>query len=221
MNRLRRFLQNPEIIGPPDCPLMLRWTILDCESPTSHSGTRREGASGMITQAEQALTLIKLPRWLTRDRKLMIHQFLPNVEERDFHDHPRSFRTFVLRGHYFDLVPCSRCDGKGYTVCLWQPPGSTRKRRTVTDCFCKNGRVLGEVMKAGMFRFRPAKHIHITQASAEGAWTVVWMLPLERKWGFWHQGEFLPWRMYKERFGYGMQCPTDEEREEAVATWEG
>lgn len=46
------------------------------------------------------------------------------------------------------------------------------------------------------------------------------MLPLERKWGFWRGGQFLPWRKYKEKYGFGMQCPTDEEREEAVAVWD-
>jgi hypothetical protein len=176
---------------------MFRWTILDSEHPTTS------------TEGEQALTLIKLPRWLTRDRKLMVHHFLPNVEERDFHDHPRSFWTFVLRGRYFDLVPCRRCaaDRVGYAH-----PHCPR-------CFGR-GVELGETMTAGIFRFRAATHRHITQAGREGAWTLVWMLPLERKWGFWHNGEFLPWRAYKKRFGFGMQCPTDEQREEAIGRWE-
>jgi hypothetical protein len=221
VNRLVQFLRNPEIIGPPDCPLMLRWTILDSEHPTTSTDSKREGASGVITDTTHALTLIKLPLWLTRDRKLMVHHFLPNVEERDFHDHPRPFWTLVLRGRYFDLTPCKNCHGVGHYNARWNPPGRLAASTKQIRCLmCQRGRKLNEEMSFGKLRFRSAEHTHITQAAPEGAWTLVWMLPLERKWGFWQGRVFLPWREYKDRYGFGMQCPTDEEREKAVAVWD-
>lgn len=37
--------------------------------------------------------------------KLLVHHFLPDGRDVDYHDHPRSFLTFVFRGRYFDLTP--------------------------------------------------------------------------------------------------------------------
>lgn len=73
-NRLRRWRANPEIIGQAECPLILRWTIL---------GDRQQGVY----------------RWPI---KLVVHYFVPGTEDPDAHDHPRSFVTFVVRGHYVD-----------------------------------------------------------------------------------------------------------------------
>lgn len=73
-----------EVIGPPECPLVHRWTL-------AWAG-KRFGS--------------RLP-------KLVLHRFLPDREDQDVHDHPRGFVTFVLRGGYDDLVECSRCCGAG------------------------------------------------------------------------------------------------------------
>lgn len=35
--------------------------------------------------------------------KVLVHYFPPNVSDRDPHDHPRSFLTFILRGSYFNV----------------------------------------------------------------------------------------------------------------------
>lgn len=43
-------------------------------------------------------TLVKIGK-----RKLLLHYFLPNSIERDFHDHPWPFTTLVLRGWYDDI----------------------------------------------------------------------------------------------------------------------
>jgi hypothetical protein len=43
-------------------------------------------------------------RWL----KVMLHRFMPGATDKDPHDHPRSFVTFVLRGGYDDV----RRDGR-------------------------------------------------------------------------------------------------------------
>lgn len=45
-------------------------------------------------------------RWTVFDFgkiKGMLHYFLPTQRDRDFHDHPRSFVTFILRGGYDDI----------------------------------------------------------------------------------------------------------------------
>lgn len=157
-----------EIIGPPACPIMHRWTLFVWE--------HRERAN--------------------RGFKLLLHHFLPNADDRDTHDHPRSFVTIVLRGSYEDLVPCrppsdGGCGGTG----TWECP------------FCDgDGLEVGERMRSGMIRFRSATHTHRTRVGPEGCWTLVIMGPLRRPWGFWRLGRWWPWREYEERFGFGMRC---------------
>ncbi len=74
--RLHKWLTQPEIIGPKECPLIHRWTLV--------------GRSGAQNGRDQT------------PFKVMIHHFLPGSSDRDPHDHPRSFITIVLRGRYED-----------------------------------------------------------------------------------------------------------------------
>lgn len=81
------WLPKREVIGPPDCPIMYRWTV------RPWSDRKRD------------------VRW-----KLMVHHFLPNSDDRDVHDHPRPFYTLVLWGGYDDIAQCPQCDGAGTFV---------------------------------------------------------------------------------------------------------
>lgn len=153
-----------EEIGPPDCPIMYRWT------------------------------LVKL-----LGRKLMLHHFLPNADDRDVHDHPAGFVTIVLRGGYADMAPCVYCAGNGYHTLL--------SGRGTNPCeFCDGGVVLRERMTAGMIRYRSAEHAHRTKVGAKGCWTLVVMLKKSRPWGFLRAGRWWPWREYEQTFGFGMRC---------------
>lgn len=213
--RLYCWIRNPEVIGAADCPIILRWTIIDAKPPTVSPSSNPEGQSN-----GRPGSLILLPKKLTRDRKLMLHRFLPNVEDRDPHDHPRGFWTFVLWGGYFDLVPCDRCGGEGRYVPnrgIAGIPEHGDYPKMVEPIFCGTckgtGLVVGDRMKPGTLRYRPAEHRHVTQSSADGAWTLVVMGPLERPWGFWRGVKWWPWKDYEEEFGFSMRCPSEEERE--------
>jgi hypothetical protein len=86
----RRFLPNPEVIGPPECPIMHRWTLIGRHTPgeaTKVSGTGRAR------------------------RKVLLHHFMPGANDRAEHDHPCDFVTVVLFGHYDDVSPCPHCLG--------------------------------------------------------------------------------------------------------------
>lgn len=208
MRRLLTWLRNPEVIGAPDCPLILRWTIFEA--------VPADAAGDADFFRHKTRALFYPPLWLCRDRKLMIHHFLPEVEDRDPHDHPRGFWTFVVRGSYFDLVPCYACEGHGFE----EAARSTSEGVAPFRCsFCDGiGTVIGEVMRPGKLRFRPAKHTHITQSGPDGAWTVVLMQPFERAWGFWRKGRFWTFKDYERAFGFAHRCPTDAERESVDAT---
>lgn len=131
-----------EVIGPADCPLMVRWTL--------HA---------------------------SRLGKILVHHFLPNATDNVPHDHPSSFVTVVLWGAYLDI----------------QASGEI------------------EEMRAGVIRFRPAEHAHITEIGPRGCWTLVVMGRKRRPWGFWHSGRWWPWREHERRFGMAMRCPSDPE----------
>lgn len=118
--------------------------------------------------------------------KLLLHHFLPDREDRDMHDHPRSFVTIVLKGAYDDMVQCA-CGRQG----------------------CE-GLKIGEVMRRGMVRLRRAEHAHLTRTGADGCWTLVLMMPKSREWGFWRAGQWWPFRQYEDIFGFAMRCGDEE-----------
>lgn len=197
------------MIGPPDCPIMRRWTI--------YGDVGKEALLPFVRLAKSFPSIF--------DRKLMVHYFEPNVEDRDPHDHPRGFWTLVLRGLYYDLIPCDFCKGLGSVIdptaisgIQYTPEDGEFPRRPRVTCWeCDGDKVvLGDVMKVGSVRYRPAKHTHITQSGPKGAWTIVLMGPFERPWGFFRNARWWPFKEYEAEFGFAMRCPTDEEREGAV-----
>lgn len=146
---------------------MYRWTLLGASGPSDSARSR-------------------LP-------KLLLHYFLPNADDRDVHDHPRSFWTLILRGGYEDLVPCPE-------------PHEPWPKSVCARCSHQKGLIMGDRMRPGMLRFRPALHRHRTRTGPYGCWTLVLMGPPRRAWGFWRGGKWWPWRKYEEKFGYGMRC---------------
>lgn len=51
--------------------------------------------------------------------------------------------------------------------------------------------------RAPWIRTFPAEHIHrIRLIDGRPAWTLVIVLRVVRKWGFWHGGQWVPWRQY-------------------------
>lgn len=172
IGRFRIWLANPENIGPPECPIILRWTLLEVFGC-----------------------------------KLLVHRFTPRADDRDVHDHPSPFATLCVAGGYDDLVPCP-ADGcsNGYLLGGWM--GGTKARPFPDLCpFCTRGLVVGDRVRRGSFRYRPATHAHRTRAGTGGAWTIVAMGRKVRPWGFWREGQWWPWKTYREQYGYAHQCP--------------
>jgi len=147
-----------EAIGQPECPLMLRWTLW----------APRRGEEP----------------WF----KVLVHYFPPNVSDRDPHDHPRSFFTFILRGRYFNTE--------------WEDYGGEFTVPTI------------EMIDAGRIVYRPADHTHIVETGDAGCWTLVVMGPLKRPWGFVHLEDmsWWPWKRYVEEFGGVIRCDAEPDR---------
>lgn len=107
----------------------------------------------------------------------------------------------------------------GFAKVLWHAwvPGSTdldphdHPRSFVTvvlrggyDDVDADGNV--DVMRAPAVRYRPADHAHTTRTHDKGAWTLVFMGPVRREWGFIRGGRWWSARSYLDRFGGSFRC---------------
>lgn len=137
-----------EMIGPADCPIMWRRTLI-----------------------------------ANRFGKILLHRFMPNASDKDPHDHPSAFLTFVLRGGYDDVsLAAASTPGGGPPI------------------------VVVDEVRAPTIRFRRAEHAHVTRVTPAGAVTVVAMFRKRRSWGFWREGRWYAWRDYEKLFGLNWRC---------------
>jgi len=58
-----------------------------------------------------------------------------------------------------------------------------------------------EIFVAPWFRRFHAEHKHRIITPWGHCWTIVWVSPLKREWGFWHGGKWLQWKQYVEERG--------------------
>lgn len=63
-------------------------------------------------------------RWTVaklRGRKLLVHHFLPDADDVDYHDHPRGFLTLMWWGSYTDLRPDGTTELLRAPAIRWRP----------------------------------------------------------------------------------------------------
>lgn len=138
-------------------------------------------------------TLVKTPLG-----KLMVHNFPPHVTDRDPHDHPSPFISLILKGGYFNT--------EWVKVDL---PGQEFMSEV-------------EWLTRGRIVFRRAKHMHITETSDKGAWTLVLMGPKTRShWGFLRlaDGNWWEWTEYVKNFGGVIRCDTGDFEEKGLGEY--
>lgn len=192
----------PELIGPADCPIIKRWTLLQWgrrervqSSVTETSLMDKGGGEAGSERGLREGTLLRQP---PRAHKLLLHWFPGRMDDRDVHDHPRAFWTVVLWGWYWDVTPCPRCGGSGAGT------------YPSTKCWpCGGSGEMRELMHTGRIAHRNATHRHRTEAGSRGALTVVGMGPIVRRWGFWRDSVWWPWKEYRRAFGHGTVCDKD------------
>lgn len=103
-----------------------------------------------------------------------LHHIYRPDKDPDPHDHPWAFWSLVLCGSYREKVWPDKAN-----------PGSYRFRVRNRWSWARTG--------------RDAAHI-ITRISRP-LWTLVITGPRRSDWGFWENGEFVPWREYVARTG--------------------
>jgi hypothetical protein len=93
------------------------------------------------------------------------------TDEIDPHDHPWAFASLVLDGTYHDLLyPDKRDPGRSFF----------RARRRFT------------------WARTPLRAAHRVTWTSGPVWTLVFTGPQRNDWGFYKDGEFVPWRVYQE-----------------------
>lgn len=116
---------------------------------------------------------IYLRRWTlatTRWFSVYLHHFVGDDWSLDLHDHPKRFISIGLKGAY-------------------------REETKRPDSFSMATQV--REYRAPWVRTFPAQHIHrITLVNGQPCWTLVIVLRAVRPWGFWHLGQWIPWREY-------------------------
>jgi hypothetical protein len=145
-------------------------------------------------------------RWTLWNRwgvKVMVHHFMPELEDPDTHDHPSSFVTFVLRGTYYDRALCG-CQRESEAD--WGSLAEVYRQNGLTCPDCHGRGVILETMRAPKAQFRHAAHAHGTVTGPTGAWTVVVMGPKIRPWGFWRQGRWFDYWTYEQEYGFQRIC---------------
>lgn len=127
-----------------------------------------------------------LVRWtllkIGKDIGVYLHHFVGDDWSLDLHDHPKRFVSIGLWGRYVEHTPRLKFIPGG------DPNGIVPNSRLAT---------WKRVYRAPWIRTFPAEHVHrITLIDKRPCWTLVIVLKAVRPWGFWHRGQWIPWRRY-------------------------
>lgn len=122
---------------------------------------------------------------------IRVHYWLRSDDKRHMHDHPWDFRTFVLRGAYYDV---SRYDTEEEIPTKLQ--GSYR-----TETFEEDHILVREYVT--VTAFRKANHKHYVEIPKPGVITILFCSRPYNKWGFWIAGKKTLWRPLRYFSKYG------------------
>jgi hypothetical protein len=125
-------------------------------------------------------TLLRVP---VLDWKLYLHQFVRGDEDRELHDHPWHFWSWVIAGEYVEVLShdCPRGDYLSFVGGKPQLVHTDRRPRW-------------------SIRYRTAHHSHRVETS--GCWTICLCSHKVRSWGFWDAlGGWTGWQAYLAKKG--------------------
>lgn len=123
------------------------------------------------TMSGNGVCPVYLERWTLLNLfncAIYLHHFLGDDWALDPHDHPRRFISIGLWGWYYEDV--------------FQPDGTPKQTLRFRAPWCRSF---------------PAEHLHRVRAAEHGnVWTLVFVFPKSRAWGFVRHGVWVPFRNY-------------------------
>lgn len=192
---------------------------------------RALGRSDVYAPGDGLPSVLYMKRWRLIHRKwfgVRIHHIVRSDGDRELHDHPFSFVSFILKGGYWEwraverTQECSRCEGCGSV----RTQGDERNQREFNRCPHCFGRGVVAVVDphnpelrwvgAGRVVFRRAETLHrlVLKERTDhdddlvptpaGTWTFVITGPRRREWGFATKEGWVDWKTFTaEREGQG------------------
>ena len=112
--------------------------------------------------------------------QLYLHCIKRSDSDRELHDHPWNFVSIILWRGYVEETGCIY----GHEACA------------------RRGRKW-----PGMVLLRPTTWRHRVHIASKPAWSLVFTSGKKRTWGFWRDGDFIPWRQFIAR-----KCADSEPR---------
>lgn len=136
-------------------------------------GRWRANQTHLINQDKNGTPMLK--RWIVLGTPffgIYVHFIYKEDLQRDPHDHPWWFFSFIIRG--------------GYTEEYVKSPGRYE------ECWSE------QVHKAGRVRFFPLRDAHRINSVRPNTTSIVLVGPKVRYWGFYSGPKWIPWTDYKE-----------------------
>lgn len=132
-----------------------------------------------------------LHRWwlmsLPREQRVYLHRFIGSDWTPVLHDHPKWFISIGLIGGYVEETTAEpRPSGPINSIgtSLWLRNDGFKRLKRIR-------------WVAPWVRFFPSSHIHRLRCNRKRVcWTIIITGPLEREWGFWPDGKWVPWKEY-------------------------
>lgn len=137
--------------------------------------------------------LIRLTLFTIFGYSLKLHVFLRGDEDRELHDHPWGFWTWLIVGEYFEEVPWSQVSENHHKFNLLPPPGKP-DLALITQGNDDNVHVFIH-RKAGDLDYRPPEWRHRVTIQNPVV-TIVLTRGKVREWGFWTVKGWIPWTKF-------------------------
>lgn len=151
---------------------MGRWWIFGGSGVDPRTGQPRDDRD----DAARGWTRTRLDAWIGRYFAARLHWIAREDRARDFHNHPCSFVSIVIKGWYIERLP------------LRQDQPAAHDRRYYRDV----------LRGPWSIAFRRAEDRHtIVHVSPGGAWTIFAMGRKRGSWGFFTRRGFVNWRSYE------------------------
>lgn len=140
-----------------------------------------------------------LRRWVLNFGRfsIRVHHWHRSDDKRAMHDHPWWFWTLVLKGSYEDWTEgaiCAACNGLGKR---FTRPVEYHDFVVCQACEGRGFSLEREKMARGKLSFRPALHKHTVNVAPGGCWTLLFMGPQIRHWGFYVRKKSGKWKFKK------------------------
>lgn len=158
---------------------------------------------------DQHLPVVYMRRWIlhTPFGDLRLHHILRSDHDRDLHDHPFDFWTFLLTGGYTEWLPADHPDvpvakAEARSGLLFAAAVAPEHAGTFLDFvdFVDTAEVFPVRRRRWSLRYVQAETLHRLELD-QPVWTLVWGWPKRRDWGFQVDGKWLDARTYLNREG--------------------